>query len=257
MRNFTFFHDWFHLSIRNIKLIWRPFLSLLPPLFIPIFMFIVNSFAFQAVAQLPGFGSESYMKFAAPVAIFSAIFFSAGNPGIELALDMTTGYFKKLLILPISRLAIVLAKLSEVAIQSLIQGSVVLFLLYIFGIRIDSGLFGIILIFGLLIIFAMGWSCIGIILALLTQNVRLVQSLFIITFPVLYTTTSLMPKELLSGGYRIVVENNPATHILEGVRTIILGVNDYDQIKLGYIIAGIFFVFMVTMALLAFRRTVK
>ena len=109
----TFFADMYTIYIRSIKQAWRPLASLIPPFFIPIFFFIVNSAAFKAVSQLPGFTADSYLQFQAPVALFMSVFFSSGNAGIELVLDMSTGFFDKLLISPIQRLAIILGTLES------------------------------------------------------------------------------------------------------------------------------------------------
>src|SRR4028118_599548 len=107
-----FLSDWWYLSIRSTRQIWRPLLALIPSLFIPVFFFAVNSTALQDFAKAPGFPKDvSYRDFVAPVAIFTAIFFSAGNAGIELAQDIASGYFKKLIIMPINRLTIILSKL--------------------------------------------------------------------------------------------------------------------------------------------------
>src|SRR3954454_2269653 len=125
----NFLSDWYYLSIRSIKQIWRPLLALIPSLFIPIFFFVVNSLSLSAFSKVPGFPNVSYQQFIAPVAIFTAIFFSAGNAGIELVQDISNGYFKKLLIMPITRLTIVLGRLTEVAVQSVMQGLIVLVLL--------------------------------------------------------------------------------------------------------------------------------
>src|SRR5579872_4492546 len=130
----TFFSDWYYLSIRNIKQIWRPAMALIPSLFIPIFFFFVNSNALTEFSKAPGFPNVPYKDFIAPVTIFTAIFFSAGNAGIELVQDITNGYLKKLLIMPIHRLTIVLSKLTEVAVQSVMQGCIVLVLLLLSGV---------------------------------------------------------------------------------------------------------------------------
>lgn len=161
----TFLSDWYYLSIRNIKLIWRPLLALLPPFFMPIFFFAVNSVSLASFSKVPGFPDVSYKDFIAPVAIFTAIFFSAGNAGIELVQDIQSGYFKKLIIMPINRLAIVMAKLSEIAVQSIGQGIIMLALLLIWGVNIKTGFLGVLAMFGILILFAMAWSCIGMISA--------------------------------------------------------------------------------------------
>src|SRR5690242_3446482 len=210
-----FFSDWYYLSIRNTKQIWRPALALIPSLFIPIFFFAVNAASLSAFAHVPGFPNVSYKQFIAPVALFTAIFFSAGNAGIELVQDIGNGYFKKLIIMPINRLTILLAKLTEVAVQAVLQGLIVLILLLAVGVQFHTGFFGILAIFAILALFAMAWSCIGIIAALRTQNARLVQSMFVLVFPFLYLTTSQAPKQLLPPAFATLASYNPVTYVIE------------------------------------------
>ncbi len=253
-----FFSDWYYLSIRNTKQIWRPLLALIPSMFIPIFFFLVNSQSFSAASKIPGFPPNiSYRDFIAPVAIFTAIFFSSGNAGIELVQDISSGYLKKLLIMPINRLAIILGKLTEIAIQAVMQGTIVVVLLLCVGVRFHTGIPGVIAIFAMLVIFAMAWSCVGMIFALRTQNARLVQSMFILVFPFLYITSSQMPRNLLPPTFQIIVAYNPVTYIIEGVRGLVL--NDWSDpaIPLGFLAAGTLFTVMVTLAVMSFKKALK
>jgi ABC-2 type transport system permease protein len=252
-----FLSDWYYLSIRNIKQIWRPLLALIPSLFIPIFFFLVNAASLQAFAHVPGFPNVSYKQFIAPVAIFTAIFFSAGNAGIELVQDIASGYFKKLTIMPINKLTIILGKLSEVAVQSIIQGLIVVVLLLSVGVRFNTGVLGVAAIFAMLILFAMAWSCIGMIAALRTQNARLVQSMFVLVFPFLYVTTSQSPKELLPKTFATIASYNPVTYIIEGVRALVLSGWSDPAIGKGFLTAIVLFLVLVTLTVTSFRKAVR
>lgn len=252
-----FFSDWFYLSIRNIKLIWRPIMALIPSLFMPVFFFVVNSLSLQSFAKVPGFPDVSYKDFIAPVAIFTAIFFSAGNAGIELVQDIAGGYFKKLVIMPINKLAIVMSKLVEVAFQSLMQGLIMLVLLLAWGVNFESGFLGIVTIFAILMLFAMAWSCIGMIIALRTQNARLVQSMFLLVFPLLSITTSAAPRELLPETFAIATDYNPVTYIIEAIRALVLNGFGDPAITQGFIAAGALFIVLVSITVLSFRKALK
>lgn len=252
-----FFSDWYYLSIRNTKQIWRPLLALIPSLFIPIFFFGVNAASLSAFAHVPGFPHVSYKQFIAPVAIFTAIFFSAGNAGIELVQDIANGYFKKLIIMPINRLTIVLGKLTEVAVQSIFQGLIVVILLLAVGVRFNTGFLGVIAIFAMLTIFAMAWSCIGLIAALRTQNARLVQSMFVLVFPFLYLTTSQSPKSLLPPTFATIATYNPVTYIIEGTRALVLSSWSDPAIWQGFVVAIVLFVILVALTLSSFRKALK
>jgi len=253
----TFFSDWYYLSIRNTKQIWRPLLALIPSLFIPIFFFAVNSLSLSAFAKVPGFPHVSYKEFIAPIALFTAIFFSAGNAGIELVQDISNGYFKKLIILPINRLTILLGKLTEVAIQAILQGLIVLVLLLADGVSFATGFLGLLAIFAMLVLFAMGWSCVGIISALRTQNARLVQSLFVLVFPFLYLTTSQAPMNLLPKTFASVARWNPVTYVIEGVRALVLSGWDNSAIWKGFVVVTAMLVVLLAIALGSFRRALK
>lgn len=253
----TFVSDWYYLSIRSIRQIWRPLLALIPSLFIPVFFFAVNSASLSAFAKVPGFPNVSYRDFIAPVAIFTAIFFSAGNAGIELVQDIDSGYLKKLMIMPINRLAILFGRLTEVAVQACFQGGIVLVLLLIFGVHFRTGVLGILAIFGMLILFAMAWSCIGMMAALRTQNARLVQSMFVLVFPFLYLTTSQAPMQLLPKGFAMIARYNPVTYIIEGVRALVLSGWSSPAIWEGFLTALILFAVLCTLTLSSFRRTLS
>lgn len=253
----NFLSDWYYLSIRNIKQIWRPLLALIPSLFIPIFFFAVNSTALSSFSKVPGFPDVSYKDFIAPVAIFTAIFFSAGNAGIELVQDISNGYLKKLIIMPINRLTIILGKLTEVTVQAILQGLIVLVLLLADGVHFNTGVLGIFAIFAMLVLFAMAWSCISMIAALRTQNARLVQSMFVLVFPLLYVTTSQAPKALLPHTFATIASYNPVTYIVEGVRALVLSNWSDPAIGHGFLVAGAMFIILVSFTLLSFKKTLK
>ncbi|MFY9234186.1 MAG: ABC transporter permease [Fimbriimonadaceae bacterium] len=253
----TFFSDWYYLSIRSIKQIWRPLLALIPSLFIPIFFFLVNSASLNSFSKVPGFPDVPYRDFIAPIALFTAVFFSAGNAGIELVQDISSGYFKKLMIMPINRLAIILGRLTEVAVQAVFQGLLVLVLLLAVGVRIQTGFLGVLAIFAMLVLFAMAWSCVSMIGALRTQNARLVQSMFVFVFPFLYLTTSQAPMNLLPPTFQVVATYNPVTYIIEGVRSLVLGSWGDAAIWQGFLVAGILVTVMVTLTLGSFQKTLK
>lgn len=253
-----FFSDWYYLSIRFIKQIWRPWLALIPALVFPIFFFWVGTQAFSSVAQVPGFPTESYLLFIAPLAIFTAIFFGAGNAGIELVVDISSGYFNKLVIMPINKLAIIFGKLTEVAVQATLQGLLVLILLVLFtDARPSTGVLGVIAMFAMIVLFAMAWSNISMIFALQTKNPRLVQSLFIIVFPFLYITTGQMPRALMPEPFHTLVTLNPLTYIIEGARALMLSSWGDPAILNGFLISIIMFIALTSATLYSFRKILK
>ena len=242
------------LFVRALKQSTRPIAALLPSFFMPFFFFVVNSAGFKKVASLPGFPADNYLAFYAPVALLMAVFFTSGDAGFEMMLDITSGYFEKLLLAPVPRYAILLPRIAAMAVRAIIQAIIMLIILRIFGAPYDAGLGGTLLLFGLVAIFAMGWCGIGLTLAALSKNPRVLQSVFILTFPLTFITTAQLPLNLLSGWYKVAVISNPVTYVLEGARSIMVTGLDPGKVFTAYLVAFAFMALTSTTALLAFRK---
>ncbi|HEV2473015.1 MAG TPA: ABC transporter permease [Chthonomonadales bacterium] len=188
-----------YLFVRGLKQSMRPTAALIPSLFMPAFFFIINSAAFSGLTgRLHGFTS-TYLQFYAPVAILMAIFFSSGDAGIDLVVDITSGYFDKLLIAPIHHVAIIIGKLLAVGLRAAVQATIVIAIIVLAGGRLATGLPGLLVLLLLGALFGMAWSAIGMSIALNTRNQRATQSSFILFFPFTFITTSQLPLPLLHG----------------------------------------------------------
>jgi ABC-2 type transport system permease protein len=256
MNKQSFLKAFGNLFIRALKQSTRPLAAILPSFFMPVFFFIVNSYAFKNLVNLPGFTASSYLAFYSPVALLMAVFFSSGDAGFELMLDITNGYFEKLLLAPIPRLAILLPRIAAMGVRALVQAAIMFILLLVFGAPFEGGALGVVLLFGLVVIFGMGWSGIGLTLAALTKNARVLQSSFILFFPLTFITTAQLPKELLVGWYKVAVSINPLTNILEGMRSIMTVGIEPHKIIVAYITAIAILVVTSSTAVLAFRRSI-
>ena len=112
-----------------------------------------------------------------------SIFFSSGDAGIDLVVDITSGYLDKLMIAPIHHLAIVIGKLLAVGLRSAVQTSIVIAIILLTGGTLVTGIGGFFLILALASLFGMAWSAIGMSIALISRNQRTTQSAFILFFP--------------------------------------------------------------------------
>jgi len=245
-----------YLFVRGLKQSMRPTAALLPSLFMPAFFFIISSAAFSSVARLPGFTSGSYLQFYAPASILMAIFFSSGDAGIDLVVDITSGYLDKLLIAPIHHIAIIVGKLLAVGLRAAVQAGLVIAIILLAGGRIVTGLPGLLTILLLGGLFGIAWSAIGMSIALRTRNQRATQSSFILFFPITFITTSQMPLNLLHGWYHMAVQINPVTYVLEAIRALTSRGWDLPVIGAGFLVALLTGICTISLAMASFRRAI-
>jgi len=241
---------------RGFKQAIRPYIAMMPEYVLPIFYFVVNSAAFQKIVDLPGFNQTSYLQFYAPVALLVSIFMSSGSTGLETVTDISTGFMDRIFLAPVNRWYIVISKLVAVGAKALMSLVLMVILLILFGASFHGGILGFFLIFLLAFIFAIGWAGIGLSLAFLTKNPRILQSSFIFFFPFSFITTSQLPLNLLSGWYKTAVQTNPVTYILEAMRSILI----YNQIGytvlLGFLVAIAFAFVTLMVSMWSFKRSV-
>ena len=245
------------LFVRGLKQSLRPLPALIPSLFLPIFFLVVNGYGFSKLSQLPGFAVGSYLVFYAPVAILQGIFFSSGDAGIDLVVDITSGYFDKLLVAPIYPMAIIVGKLLAVGVRTIVQSLIVVLVILAMGGRIATGFPGLLVILLLGAFFGMAWSCIGMTIALRTKNQRATQSAFILFFPFTFITTAQLPLSMLEGWYRVAVICNPVTYILEAFRALTTTGWDGDALGKGFLAATAVAACTLTAAFLSFRQVTK
>ena len=62
---------------------------------------------------------------------------------------------------------------------------------------------------------------------------QVTQSSWLLFMPLAFLTTAFMPKELLSGWFKVAVTLNPVDYVMEGVRTIIIEGWHWDSILPG------------------------
>jgi ABC-2 type transport system permease protein len=247
----------YYLFIRGLKQSLRPLPALIPSLFMPAFFLLIFSASLGSVTKLPGFNASSYLVFYAPVAILQAIFFSSGDAGIDLVTDITSGYLDKLLIAPIHRMAIVIGKLLAVGLRAAVQAAIVVVIILLMGGSIVTGFSGFLVILLLAACFGMAWSGIGMTIAATTKNQRATQSSFILFFPFTFITTAQLPLNLLSGWYKVAVQINPVTYVLEALRSLTSNGWDTHAIGLGFLIAIIVGILTITSTVLSFRKITR
>ena len=215
-------NDFLLLSRRAVKEIVKLPAATLPGLFIPLFFLAVNlgQVSKTFTSATPFLKGQTYVAFQVPVSLAFAV--ATATSGLALVTDIDLGYFDKLLVAPIRRTSIVLARLAADFVRGLASSTLVLLLGLAFGMRIKSGPLGAVLIVLLAALFGVAYAGIGQTIALKTRNVQTTNASFIIFFPLLFLTPNFVPFELLSEPLRTLARYNPVSYVIEGLRSLVL-----------------------------------
>ena len=227
--------------------------SIIPALIIPVFFYVVNVGALGPLAEATT--GIDFKAFQLPVAIIFAV--TGVSQANALVTDVQTGYFDRLLLTPIKRLALLLGLMVADFVLVLALTIPVVILGFVTGVRSSTGIVGLLLFIVMSAAWGVAFTGFPYAIALKTGNPGAVAASFVLFFPFAFLTTSFLPMEQLSGWLKSVAKINPVTYLLEGLRSLLVG--GWDAAALGKALLAIAGVGAVSigLALITLRGRVK
>lgn len=192
-------HSWF-LTLRLLRHLVRQPWYMAFTLIQPIVWMLLYGQLFRNVATLPGFNGSSYITFLMPGVIVMSALMSAGWTGIGVISDMDSGIVDRFLVSPVSRSAIVFARLITLAINIFLQSAILSGLGLILGARYSREIAGFTIVFCVAILIGVFFGGLSSALALsVRKQESVVGAMNFILLPVIFLsgtlmTTSLIPK---------------------------------------------------------------
>jgi ABC-2 type transport system permease protein len=229
---------------RALRAVPRELETVIPPIFIALFFFVVNIGTLQRITEghLKGFDIKAFMM---PTAILIGV--TGVSRAGSLVLDIQDGYFDRLLLTPVRRLAILIGHMvADVVVASLLTVPILLLALAL-GVRLQSGPVGLVVFIAMAGLWSLAFAGFGYAIALKTGNPAAVNSAFLLFFPFLFMTSSYVPRSQLTGWLNTIAAWNPVTYVLEGQRSLVTNGWQWDQ--LGKALLAIAIVGLVSMSL--------
>lgn len=258
MRELTLLHDTWYVFLRLAKKLMRSPALILISLVQPIFYLFFFSQIFSKLTSLPGFPTGSYVEYLTPGVLVMSALMSGLTSGTSIVHDMESEYLQKMLVTPVSRLAIILGRLNYDAVRVTIQSVILVVLAYALGATVATGIPGILLLIFIVAFFALAISGLSLGVGMVTKNSDAMYALAIfLLFPLLFLSTALLPTFLLPTWAQGVSSFNPVTYVSNAGRDLMLGVVSSHDLLLSFISTGLVALLTMGAALYEFRRVVS
>jgi ABC-2 type transport system permease protein len=229
----------YQLGRRSVVRTVRQPANVVGPLVFPMLLLAVNSGGLRAETHLPGFPTTSFVAFALAVPFIQGALFATMNTGTDLARDIQTGFLSRLSLTPMRGVALLAGQLGGVVVLTIAQAAVYLGVGYAVGVRLESGLAGVLVIVLFAILVGLGFGSLGAFAALRTGSGEAVQSLFPVFFVFLFISSMNIPRNLIEATwFRDIATANPVSYLLETVRSLIIIGWDGEALGLGFGIAA-------------------
>jgi len=232
----SFARDVATVARRAVRSLTREPEFVIPALAVPIFFFVVNIGALQDFTE-SAFDID-FKAFQLPVAVVFAV--TGVSRASTLVIDIESGYLDRMLVTPIRRPALLLGLMVADMVLVLGLALVVTLLGFVVGVGFGTGVLGYLLFLLMASFWGLAFTGFPYTVALRTGNPAAVNSAFLIFFPFAFLTTSLIPKEALTGWLATVADYNPVTYLLAGQRSLLSDGWDWTALgRAGIAIGGV------------------
>lgn len=249
-----FLSDLRTVAYRAIRAVPREPEFMIPAVIIPAFFYFINIGALERVAEQTGEVSN-FRAFQLPVAIIFAV--TGISRASALVTDIQDGYFDRLLMTPIRRVALLLGLMVADLLTVIALTLPVLVLGFVMGVSFDSDIGGLLMFVAMGALWGLAFTGFPYAIALKTGNPAAVNTSFILFFPFAFLTTAFLPQQALTGWLSAIADWNPVTYLLGGMRSLFVGGWDAEALAEGFAAIGGVAAVSFTLALLALRGRVK
>ena len=211
------------LMVRSVLATARKVDRWAPGLIFPLAMAAVYSSQFARATGLSEFPEvDSFLQFILPATILQGIAFNASNAGTDMATDIETGFFDRLVASPVARQSIFVGRVGGAAAAAGFQAGVHTAIFVVLGVPIASGFAGVVALMLISIVLSVGISGFGLAVALRTGSSEATQSMFPLVFVMVFVSSAFFPTELMRGWYQWVAERNPFTLVVDPTRQLVI-----------------------------------
>ncbi|MGC8516768.1 MAG: ABC transporter permease [Candidatus Acidifodinimicrobium sp.] len=188
------------------------------------------------------FGTTDYFSFLAVGMLAFIVLFTSMMSGMSIVWDRRFGFLDKILSTPVSRGSIVIAKILNSTIRSLVQAVVVLVIAILLGMSIAHlSVGGILLTFLALFLLSFGMSSLFVLLALRSkdwQSQMMVVNL--LNLPLLFASNAFFPTKFMPSWLQAIASVNPVSFTINIGRNLLLNIPIATSLFNEFLYLGIF-----------------
>jgi ABC-2 type transport system permease protein len=185
----------------------------------PVLWVLLFGQLFRSVTSIEGFGASSYVQFLAPgISIMTALF-GAAYSGMGILGDIDRGVLDRLLATPVSRSALLAARILHSATQVVLQALIILAVAAGLGARPHGGAAGIAVVLLAAALLGGAFAAFSNALALLARRQEIVIAVMNFTvLPMTFLSSMIMSRNLMPGWIRSVSRFNPVNWAVTAAR---------------------------------------
>jgi ABC-2 type transport system permease protein len=189
------------------------------------------------------FQTTSYFSFMSVGMVSFIVLFTCMFSGMSIVWDRRLGILNKLLSTPVARGSILMSKVFNSVIRSLMQAAIVLGVGFALGLTVgpDFSPINLLGVFAAVFLLCMGLSSIFILIAIRSTNWQTQMAVMnLLNLPLLFASNALFPTSIMPSWLQDVANVNPVSYATGASRILILGPLDTSKLAMDFGVLGLF-----------------
>jgi len=207
------------------------------------------------------FGTSDYFSYMSVGIISFVTLFTTMFSGMSIVWDRRFGFLNKVLSTPVARGSILMSKVFNAVIRSIIQSAIVLGFAFALGLTVgpDFTPINLLGVFAAVFLISIGLSSIFILIAIRSTRWETQMAVMnLLNLPLLFASNSLFPTSLMPDWLQTVAKVNPITYANDATRQLLLYPLNMQQLIFDFTYLGMFaFVFAAVGIVLSWRYLSK
>ncbi|HJQ08662.1 MAG TPA: ABC transporter permease [Candidatus Saccharimonadales bacterium] len=206
---------------RSVTHIVRSLDQVMSLILFPVMFMLLNRYVLGGAIDT---GNVSYVNYLFAGILVQTLAFGANYTTINLAVDMKEGIVDRFKSLPMASSALMLGHITADLFRNIISGVIIVLIGFLVGFRPNATPTEWLLVFGLAMLFTLAISWLSAILGLIVKSLEAAQWVgFVIIFPLTFISSAFVPLHTLPPALRVFAENQPLTHVIDTMRSWLVG----------------------------------
>ena len=230
---YWYFSDVWVLIVRSLKPIFKNPDQLLGLTIQPIMFMLLFRYVFGGAIDA---GGISYVNFLVAGILVQMSAFGSLTTSLSVATDMRRGIIERFKTLPIVSTSVITGHVVADLVRNILSAVIMLLVALLVGFEPTATPYEWLQIAGILLIFTFAMSWIAAILGLIAKSIEAVQWMgFLFVFPLTFASAAFAPTDSMPKYLRLFAENQPVTHVIEAIRSLMVGTPMDNHATMSYI----------------------
>jgi len=199
------------------------------------------------------FGVVDYFSYMSIGMVSMIVMTTTMFSGMSIVWDRRLGFLDKVISTPVSRAAIIFAKVLNATLRAMFQATIILALAYTLGLQLspDFTLFNMLGVYAAIFLLGVGLSSVFLAFSIRsTRMERPMQFISLITMPLMFASNTFFPISLMPSWIQAIARVNPLTYLTDALRQLTIMPLDVSAVVVDFIYLGIFATILATIGIL-------